>query len=77
LGFVYRDGKELDVGGHAAYQAIAVSEGKAVLIAAFVLQTSWVTIASVMYPLKETGDPLAQISWKCYNKFVESVKEIH
>jgi hypothetical protein len=65
------------VGGHPAYQAIAVSEGKAVLIATFVLQTSWVTIVSVMYPLKEQGDPIAQIPWKCPDKFVRSVKEVH
>ena len=46
-------------------------------IATFVLQTSWVKIASLMYPVDKPGDPLTQIPWKCYNRFVESVKEVH
>lgn len=70
-----KEEKEAEVNGHPAYQAISVEEGKAVFIATSVLHSSRITIASLVYPLKGATEATKQIPWKCYNTFIESVKE--
>lgn len=75
LKLVLKEAKEIEVNGRPAYQAISVDEGKAVFIATSVLQNSRITTASLVYPLKTAEDPSKQIPWKCYNYFVESVRE--
>jgi len=75
LKLVLKESKALEVNGRPAYQAISVDEGKAVFVATSVLQNSRITIASLVYPLKTAEEPSKQIPWKCYNTFLESVKE--
>lgn len=76
--FVLRDSEALEVNGRPAYQAVAVEEGKATFIATLVLHESRVTIASLLFPIEKPNDPMKRsFPWACYNRFVDSVKEIH
>jgi hypothetical protein len=76
LNFVFKDGKRFDIGGHAGYRVVAVSEGRLVFVATFVLQKSWITVASLTYPIKPGVDATAAIPWSCYNRFVESIQQV-
>jgi hypothetical protein len=76
LNLVLKDAKRFDVDDRTGYRVVAVSEGKMVFIATFVLQKSWITIASLRYPLVPGDDAMNTIPWNCYNKFVESTKQI-
>lgn len=73
--FKLRSEKQLEVNGRPAYQAIATEEGKAVFIATFVLHTSRITVASLIFPVKIGELPETKIPWKCYEKFSTSVTE--
>ncbi len=64
-----------EIRGRAAYQGISVDTAKAVFVATAQLHESRVTMASLLYPLKGQSDPKAQVPWRCYNQFVESVRE--
>jgi hypothetical protein len=76
--FVFHDGKALEIAGRPAYQATAVEEGKATLVATFVLQDSRVTVASLVFPIEDPNSKMSRpFPWKCYDKFVASVKEVH
>jgi hypothetical protein len=76
LNLVLKEARRLDVDGQVGYRVVAVSEGKMVFVATFVLQKSWITIASLTYPLQPGIDAMGAIPWNCYNRFVESVKQM-
>jgi len=76
--FVFSEGKPLEIAGRPAYQATAIEDGKATFVATFVLQESRVTVASLVFPIAKPNDPIQMpFPWTCYNRFVESVKEVH
>lgn len=76
LNLTIKEEKEVEVGGRLAYQAISVDEGKAGFIATSILHTSRITTASLVYPVKPGTDATKEVPWKCYNAFVESIKEV-
>lgn len=76
LNLVLKEAKRFDVDDRAGYRVVAATDGKWVFIATFVLQRSWITVASLMYPLVLRDDALQAVPWNCYNKFVESVKQV-
>jgi hypothetical protein len=76
--FVLQGSKQVDVGGQPGYQATAVEEGIATFVATVVLQPSRVTVSSLIFPIEKTNDQIKRaFPWDCYNRFVESVKEVH
>lgn len=75
LSLVLKDAKRLDVDGQPGYRVVAVREGKMAFVATFVLQKSWISIASLTYRLGPGDDALTAIPWSCYDKFVDSVKQ--
>jgi hypothetical protein len=76
LSLVLKDAKRLDVDGQPGYRVVAVSEGKMAFVATFVLQKSWISIASLTYRLGPGNDALSAIPWSCYDRFVNSVKQV-
>jgi hypothetical protein len=76
LNLVLKEAKRLDVDGQPGYRVVAVSEGKIAFVATFVLQKSWISIASLTYRLQPGSDATAAIPWSCYDRFVESVKQV-
>jgi hypothetical protein len=75
LNLVLKEGKRLDADGLPGYRVVAVSEGKIAFVATFVLQKSWISIASLTYRLQPGSDAMAAIPWSCYDKFAGSVKQ--
>lgn len=76
--FVLKSSKQVEVGGQPGYQATAVEEGIATFVATVVLQQSRVTVSSLIFPIEKPDDPIKRdFPWLCYNRFVESVKEVH
>jgi hypothetical protein len=76
--FVFRDAKPLEIAGRPAYQATAIEEGRAIFVATFVLQNSDVTVASLVFPIENTGSKFNRpFPQECYDRFVSSVKETH
>jgi hypothetical protein len=75
LNLVLKEAKRLDIDGQVGYRVFAVSEGRMAFVATYVLQKSWITIASLTYPLAPGVDAMSAIPWSCYDKFVESVKQ--
>jgi hypothetical protein len=73
--FVLKEGKRIDIGGQPGYRVVGVSEGRRVFIATYVLQKSWITVASLTYPIKPGVSATEVIPWKCYNRFVESIRQ--
>jgi hypothetical protein len=75
--FVLRGSKPVEVGGQPGYQATAVEDGVATFVATVVLQQSRVTVSSLIFPMEKPDDPMKRdFPWQCYNRFVESVKEV-
>ena len=71
----FKEGKQIDINNKPGYQAISTDEGKAVMVATFVLQSNRITVASLLYPAESGKPAIEQIPWRCYKKFVESVRE--
>jgi hypothetical protein len=76
LNLLLKQAKRLDVDGQPGYRVVAVSEGKIAFVATFVLQKSWISIASLTYRLQPGSDAMTGIPWSCYDRFVESVKQV-
>jgi hypothetical protein len=76
LNLVLKEAKRVDINGQVGYRVFAVTEGRMAFVATFVLQKSWITIASLTYPLQPGVDAMAAVPWSCYDKFVESVKQV-
>lgn len=76
LSLVLKEAKRLDVDGQPGYRVVAVSEGGIAFVATFVLQKSWISIASLTYRLQPGSDSMGTVPWSCYNRFVESVKPL-
>lgn len=75
LNLVVKEAGRFDVNGQVGYRVVAVSEGKMAFIVTYVLQKSWITIASLTYPLRPGIAATDAIPRTCYDKFVESVKQ--
>lgn len=75
ISFKVVEEKQTQVGSRPAYQSIAVEEGKAAFVATFELHPHRITVTSLVYPLKAGAPYTEQIPWKCYDRFVASVKE--
>ncbi len=76
LNLVMKEAKRLDIEGLPGYRVVAVSEGKIAFVATYVLQKSWISIASLTYRLQPGSDAMAAIPWSCHDKFVESVRQV-
>jgi hypothetical protein len=76
LNLVVKEAGRFDVNGQVGYRVVAVSEGRMAFIVTYVLQKSWITIASLTYPLRPGVAATDAIPRSCYDKFVESVKQI-
>jgi hypothetical protein len=74
--FEFLQGKQFEQNGRPVYQAIAEEKGKAGFVATFVLHPRRITVASLVYPLANSGSAEDQVPWKCYSEFVSSIIEV-
>jgi hypothetical protein len=71
LTFEVQETKQVEIGGKAAFQGVAVAKGKAEFVATAVYHGNWITVAGLVYPL----DLNRHFPWKCYDDFVSSVSQ--
>ena len=74
--FVFKSGKRTDINGRVGYQVTAVDGGRLEFVATFERHASWITIASLMYPVEAGTDQSTAFPRKCYRRFVESVTQV-
>jgi len=59
-----------------AFQTLGVDSERGRVLASFTLQENYITVVSLQYPMQSLkGEPM-EIPWGCYNRFLESVREI-
>jgi hypothetical protein len=73
LDLVLKEAKRVDIHGQPGYRVVAINEGKMAFVATFVLQKTWVSVASLTYRLPPGSDAMSTIPWGCYDKFVDSI----
>ena len=59
-----------------AFQTLGVDKDRGRVLASFALRENYITVVSLQYPNQSLkGEPM-EIPWGCYNRFLESVREI-